>query len=346
MTIHPALLGHIDALRVQQAMALIQPARRIALLAHERPDGDCLGSALGLTLMLDQLGKECVPVCIDPVPPDFRFLPGYGRFQTSLGDERFDLVIALDAGELYRYGALAERHQDFLARVPILNLDHHVSSNGCGQVSIIDTVSAATAELLVLFQQETQLPLTQDAAQCLLTGMITDTGSFQYSNTSARTMEAAAVLLEAGASPEVTVKPLFRTHPLAKLRLQAEVTKQAQTACEGRLIWSYANDETLTIAGATKDMDDGCVGTMRDVEGVMVAAFFKSYGEPQTTRLSLRTYEPFDAASFCVRLGGGGHPRAAGATINRPLTEAIAEVVALLEEECRRLASPTDTAQS
>lgn len=333
---NPALTQELDALLVQQAMAMIQPAQRIALLAHERPDGDCLGSALGLALILDQLGKYCVPVCADPVPPSFHFLPGYERFQTSLGDEQFDLVIALDAGELYRYGTLAEHHKDFLARVPILNLDHHISSNGCGQVSIIDTASAATAELLVLFQQQTQLPLSQDAAQCLLTGMITDTGSFQYSNTSARTMEATAVLLRAGASPEVTVKPLFRTHPLAKLRLQAEVIKQAQTACDGRLIWSYADDTTLASAGASNDMDDGCVGALRDVENVQVAAFFKAYGDPLTTRLSLRTSEPFDAASFCLRLGGGGHPRAAGATINRPLKEAMAEVVALLEEEITR----------
>lgn len=346
--LNPTLTQEFEGLLIQQAMAMIQPARRIAILAHERPDGDCLGSALGLAHMLDQLDKHCVPVCADVVPPAFHFLPGHERFQTTLGNEQFDLVIALDAGELYRFGALAEQHRDFLAHVPILNMDHHVSSTGCGQVNIIDTASAATAELLVLFQQQAHLPLTGEAAQCLLTGMITDTGSFQYSNTSARTMEAAAVTIRAGANAETTVKPLFRTHPLAKLRLQAEVFKQAQTACEGRLIWSYADDETLTTAGATADMDDSCVGTLRDVEGVLVAAFFKAYGETQTTRISLRTYEPFDAAAFCMRLGGGGHPRAAGATVNRPLAEAMPEIIAQLAEECQRLASldATDTTHS
>lgn len=327
------LSQQLDPTLVEEAMALIAPAQRIALLAHEHPDGDCLGSALGLAHMLRELGKTCVPACADAAPPDFSFLPGIETLQQTLGDEQFDLVIALDAGELSRYGSLYERHRAFLDRMPIVNLDHHISSPGCGQVNIISTVSAATGELLVLFQQQARLPLNKDAALCLLTGIMTDTGSFQYTNTTPRTLQAAAVLLQAGAEPESIAKPLFRTHPLAQLRLQAAVIDHVQTACEGRLIWSYATSEMLRVAGATEEMDDNFSGILRDIEGVEIAAFFKHYGDPTLTRMSLRCNAPYNAAEICKSLGGGGHARAAGATIHKPLAEAMELAIMRLKQE-------------
>jgi phosphoesterase RecJ-like protein len=328
------LSPQLDPVLVQHAMQMIESAQRIALIAHEHPDGDCIGSALGLAHILRQIGKTCVPACADPAPKMLEFLPGVETLQTTLGDEQFDLVIALDAGEFMRFGGLYERHRAFLDNAPILNIDHHVSSTGCGQVNIIDVNSAATGELLVLFQQQAGLPLNTDAALCLLTGMITDTGSFQYTSTTPRTMQAGAILLAAGAVTETIVKPIYRTRPLAQVRFQAAVVRNAQTACNGRLIWSYATDETLAESAATAEMDDNFSGMLRDIEGVQIAAFFKNYGDDAAiTRLSMRCAAPYNAAEICMRLGGGGHARAAGATIHRPLQEAILLVVALLKQE-------------
>src|SRR5918912_939851 len=112
------LSPQLDPALVQQAMALIEPAQRIALLAHEHPDGDCIGSALGLAHILQAMGKTCVPACADPAPKMLSFLPGVEALQTTLGDEQFDLVIALDAGELTRFGALYEQHRSFLDHAP------------------------------------------------------------------------------------------------------------------------------------------------------------------------------------------------------------------------------------
>jgi phosphoesterase RecJ-like protein len=329
----------INPTLVQQAMALIRPAQRIALMAHEHPDGDCIGSALGLAHILRQLGKICVPTCADPAPATLAFLPGLEALRDTLGDEDFDLVIALDAGELERFGPLYERHRAFLDHATILNIDHHVSSSGCGRVNIIDPAAAATAELLVLFQQQAGLPLDQDAALCLLTGLITDTHSFQYTNTTARTMNVAAVLLRAGAIPETVVKPVYRVRPLALARFEALVISNAHTACGGRLIWSQATDAALAATGADAEMDDNFAGTLRDIEGVQIAAFFKSYGEPGTTRLSLRCAAPYNAAAICQRFGGGGHERAAGATLHLPIEEATALVVADLERTLKDTAN-------
>ncbi len=324
---------YIDPALVEQAMALILPARRIALLAHENPDGDCIGSVLGLAHILHQVGKTCVPACADPAPRTLAFLPGIEMLRDTLDDEDFDLVIALDAGELARFGSLYERHRAFLDGATILNIDHHISSSGCGRVNIIDPISAATAELLVLFQQQAGLPLNRDAAVCLLTGIITDTNSFQYTNTTARTLETAATLLRAGATPETVVKPVYRTRPLALMRFQARVIDNARTSCDGRLIWSQATSATLAATGARAEMDDNFSGMLRDIEGVQIAAFFKSYDDPAITRLSLRSAAPYNAAAICQRFGGGGHERAAGATLHMPIEEATAVVVAALEQE-------------
>ena len=330
-----ALSSQLDPIKVEQAMAMIRPAQRIALLAPEHPDGDCIGSALGMAHILRLMGKTGVAVCAQPAPANLSFLPGLEMLQRTLGDESFDLVIALDASELYRFGAIYEQHKAFLDSAPMINIDHHLDTDGCGQVNIIDPQAAATAELVVLFQQQAALPLNKDAALCLLTGIITDTSSFQFTNTTPRCLEVAALLLRAGAIPETIVQPIYRTRPLAQERLRALVVERARTSCEGRLIWSYATDATLMEAGATPDMDDNTSGLLRDIEGVQVAAFFKSYGDPKVTRLSLRSAAPYNAAEFCQRVSngnGGGHARAAGATFFMPLEETMQMVVGELEK--------------
>lgn len=333
-----ALDAQLDPVLVRQAMDLIEPAQRIALLAHEGPDGDCVGSALGFAHILRAMGKTCVPACADPPGKNLAFLPGIETFAQDLGAEDFDLVIALDAGELRRFGALYTRHQAFLqsASTPILNIDHHISSGGCGQVNIIEPTAAATAEILVLFQQQANLPLPTEAALSLLTGLITDTSSFQFTNTTPRSLEVAAELLRHGAIPETVVQPIYRERSLPQARLQAAIIEQARTSCEGRLIWSWANTATLASTGSTPEMDDNTSGMLRDIAGVRIAAFFKSYGDPGETRLSLRSAAPYNAAELCQRLSnglGGGHARAAGATFHLPIQETIALVVTELEKE-------------
>lgn len=335
-----ALAQQLDTTLVRQAMNLIAPAQRIALLAHEHPDGDCLGSALGLAYILRAIGKTCVPACADPAPKYLSFLPGLDTLVQDLGNEDFDLVIALDAGELYRYGPLYERHRDFLHTARILNIDHHLSNGGCGQVNLIDSNAAATAEMVVLFQQQAELPLPKEGALCLLTGLITDTSSFQFTNTTPRCLEVAAELLRHGVITETVVQPIFRSRTLVQARFQATIIEQARTSCEGRLIWSWATDETLARIGATPEMDDNSSGMLRDIEGVHIAAFFKSYGTPAITRLSLRSAAPYNAAELCQRLSsgqGGGHARAAGATLHLPIQEAMAYAVAELEKALQQI---------
>lgn len=332
----PPLNAQIDPVLVEKALALIEPARRIVLIAHEHPDGDCIGSALGLAHILRQMGKECVPACADPAPRNLSFLPGVETLRQTLDDEHFDLVIALDAGELRRFGPLYEQKRAFFDHALILNIDHHISSDGCGQVNIVDTAAAATAELLVVFQQQAGLPLNREAAICLLTGIITDTSSFQFTNTTPRTFECAAQLMRVGAIPEHIIQPIYRAMPLAQVRFQSLILADTRTSCEGRLAWSTATQATLAASGALPEMDENISTRLHDIEGVQIAAFLKSYGDPTITRLSLRASAPHNAAEICQRISnglGGGHARAAGATFSLPIDEATRYVVAELEKE-------------
>lgn len=316
---------------LEQIQQRFQAAKRIALLAHYNPDGDCLGSVLGLMHILQLMGKEVVPVCADPAPASFLFLPGVEQLRTDLGEEDFDLVVALDAGDLSRYGSVAEKHRDYLQRVSLLNIDHHQSSGGCGQVNVIDVAAASTTEMLALIQRQAGFPINTEAAICLLTGLMTDSGSFQFSNASERAFAVASYLVGAGAETEVIAEPIFRSHTFAQSRLRSQVILQAQRSCNDRLIYSYVNTETLAKLDIREPMDDGSIGALRDVIGVEVAIIFKSYQEPNVTRLSLRSVAPFDCATFCQRFSGGGHARAAGATVNLPLEETMRLVLPELE---------------
>jgi bifunctional oligoribonuclease and PAP phosphatase NrnA len=323
------LAGEIDAALAEAAWRLITAARRIVLLAHEHPDADALGSALGLAHALAPLGKECVVACADPAPADFTFLPGVERVVTELPDERFDLVIALDAGELTRYGALYDRHRAFFDGATVLNIDHHATSHGCGAVSIIDVASAATAELLTLLLLARGVDIDRDAAICLLAGIITDTRAFEFTSTTARTLAAGAYLVSRGAVPARIIKPVYRYKPLAKSRLWGLVLSTIGSAEDGQLIWAELRREMLAASGATPDMDDGLPSYLMDTTGVRIAALFRE-AEDGATRVSVRTVAPFDASAIAQRYGGGGHARAAGFSRPAPLAEARDEVLAYL----------------
>ena len=328
------LSAGIDAERAEAAWRLIASAHRIVLLAHEHPDPDALGSALGLAHALAPLGKECVVACADPVPASYTFLPGRERVVTELPDKHFDLVVALDAGELSRYGDLYTRHKAFFDSATILNLDHHITSTGCGHVTIIDPISAATAELLTLFLLNRDVAITRDAARCLLAGIVTDTRSFEYDATTARTLAAGSYLVSCGAVPQDIIKPMYRMKPLAQARLWGLVLETIVTAADGRIVSATLRHEFLARSGATPDMDDGIPSYLMDIDGAAFAALFKEQTDG-TTRVSLRAAAPYDAGSICKRFGGGGHLRAAGCSLPMDIDAALHTLVPVLEAALR-----------
>jgi bifunctional oligoribonuclease and PAP phosphatase NrnA len=325
------LAAAIDSEQARDAWQLIDQARTILLLAHERPDPDALGSALGLAHVLSSLGKECVVACADPVPANYAFLPGHESVVSRLPHQHFDLVIALDAGDLGRYGALYTHYQSFFDTATILNLDHHVTSSGCGQVTIIDPASAATAELLTLLLLNREIAIDLNAAKCLLAGIITDTRSFEYDATTQRTLLAGSYLVGCGAIPEEIIKPFYRMKALAKARLWGIVLDRSlQSAAGGSIVWACVRQDYVREASATADMDDGLASYLVDIDGVAFSVIFEEQ-DATTTRISIRTSAPHDAAAIAAAFGGGGHLRAAGAVLRLDIETAAERVIARIE---------------
>jgi phosphoesterase RecJ-like protein len=321
------LAGGIANELAETAWRMMTEAHRILLIAHHNPDPDALGSALGLALTLEAHGKQCVVACADPVPANFTFLPRRERVVTDLPDADFDLVVALDAGELSRYGALYERYKTFFDSARIVNIDHHATSTGCGVVNIIDSDSAATAELLTILLLNRGVAISQDAAKCLLAGIITDTRSFEFDATTERTLTAGAYLVGCGAVPEAIIKPMYRLKPFPKLKLWGRVLASAQREADGRVIWALLRQFDIDEVGASPDMDDGLPSYLLDTNGVELALLLRE-GEDGKTRVSVRTTGPWDASAICAHYGGGGHMRASGCTVDALIDQAEQQVIA------------------
>lgn len=321
------LAAGIDNGLAEAAWRMMMDAHRLLLLAHYSPDPDALGSALGLAHALQPYGKACVVACADPVPANYTFLPGREQVVTELPDEDFDLVVALDAGDLSRYGAIYEGHKTFFEGTQILNIDHHASSIGCGLVNIIDVASAATAELLTLLLLNRGAAIGRDAAMCLLAGIITDTRSFEYDATTERTLTAGAYLVGCGAVPEAIIKPMYRMKPYPKVALWGRVLQSARSEADGRVIWATLRQRDIEETGATQDMDDGLPSYLLDTNGVEIALLFRERNGDQT-RVSVRTSGPWDASKITAHYNGGGHIRAAGCTLNSDIESARQQVIA------------------
>lgn len=317
-------------------------AQRILTVCHRDPEADALGSALGLALALERLGKQVTPVCADPVPSMYAFMPFIDRFrQDPDPDVDHDLIVVGDCGELSRVGRVLDEHAELFARVPIVDIDHHASNTGFGVVDWIDADAAATCEMVTLLLPRLGVPvdtLDGDLAAILMAGVVIDTASFAHPNTTPRTLRVAAELRAAGAPLADISRHLYRTKPTAQLRLFGHALARLETGGDGRLVWSTLGDDDLARAEALPAMTEGIIDLLAQAQGGEVAILFKDQGTQ--TRISVRTRDGgVDAIALTGAFGGGGHARAAGATIAAPLAEArplVLDRATSLIEQLRR----------
>jgi len=219
-----------------------------------------------------------------------------------------------------------------LQDAPILNMDHHITSEGCGAVNIIDTKAAATAELLTLWLAQEGFTIGTDAARCLLAGIITDTRAFEFDATTARTMLVGSYLMERGAIPLDTIKPMYRMRSYQAAQLFGMAAATLASDCGGRLTWAEITPAMWAAVGAPAGtLDDGIPSFLIDIQGAQIAILFRQVA-PETVRLSVRTTAGYDATQIAGRFGGGGHPRAAGCTIAADLARAKRQALAAARE--------------
>jgi phosphoesterase RecJ-like protein len=317
----------------------LRAARRVLAVSHENPDADTLGAALAVVGMVEALGGAADPVCTDPVPSIYDFLPGVERVRTDPDPEiAYDLVVILDCGSLERVGAVGVRHAELFNRLPRVIIDHHASNDAAGAADWIDRDAAATCEMVALLAARLGIDPTSDngaLATNLMAGIVMDTATFAHPNATPRTLIVASWLVEAGAPLSDISRRLYRSKPSAQLRLFGRILDRLESADDGRIVWSSVTDADYTETGAERAHSEGLIDLLSQAEDAEVAILFKEAG-PKETRISVRTRPGgVDATVLTGRFGGGGHSRAAGATVQAPLPDARPPVLA----EATRLAA-------
>ena len=313
----------------------IAAGRRVLVASHENPDADTLGAAIGIATIVERHGGEAQLLCADPVPPIYGFLSGVERFRTDpdQGIEP-DLLVVCDCGALDRLGDLGVRHADLFGRLPRVIVDHHASNTDGGPGDWIDPAAAATCELVTLLATALDVPL--DAADgamaaALMAGVVMDTATFAHPNATPRTLAVSAALVEAGAPLAEISRRLYRSKPDAQLRLLGRALHRLQTAGSGRIVWSELRASDHDETGSLPSHSEGIIDLLSQSETADVAILFKE-ADPETTRISVRTRTGgLDATRLTGAFGGGGHARAAGATVQAPLAVAEARVLAEAE---------------
>jgi phosphoesterase RecJ-like protein len=305
---------------------LIRRSRRVLAICHVSPDGDAIGSLLGLGWALKAMDKEVTLACADPVPVFYRYLPGQGEI-VRRPEGMFDLVISLDCSDKERLG---DAYREEYHALPLLNIDHHVTNQYFGTANLVDPEAASTAEIVFLLLDELGLPIDPPMAQCLLTGIVTDTRGFRTVSSTPRVLAIANRLMAAGASlPEIVGRTLDR-RPLAMIRLWGQALPGAQL--RGKILWAEITEAMRAEAGLTTVDDGGLVNFLLTAEEAEVAVVFSEKNGGQEVEVSFRARPGWDVAQVALSLGGGGHMLASGATVRGKLAEVREGVLALLEE--------------
>lgn len=310
-------------LSLLEAGKLLEAAQKIVLCTHVSPDGDTLGSSLGLALSLKKLGKEVIVYCDDLINKSFGFIPGIELAQRPEQGSKLacDVLVVVDASSFDRIGIVAE----VVEYKQLLNIDHHISNTRFADYLYLDAKAAATGEIMCELLQEMNWPVDHDIAECLYIAISTDCGSFRYANTTPKTMRAGAWLLEQGVQPNEISDKLDMKSRLT-VEMLAKVLPSLTFDADGKIAYL-----TITNDLYNKDANtDSFVNYPRYIDGVEVAIMFKAV-EPKVTRVSMRSSN-VDVAQVALSFGGGGHIRAAGCTIYAPVEEAREQLLAKLRE--------------
>jgi phosphoesterase RecJ-like protein len=308
----------------------LRGARRVLAVSHENPDADTLGATLGVVRLVERLGGRADPVCTDPVPPLYAFLDGVERFRSDPDpDAGYDLLVLSDCATPDRVGEVGVRHRALFDRLPRVVIDHHASNAPVGDADWIEPHAAATCEMVTLLAVCLGVPLASDPslAAALMAGIVMDTATFAHPNATPRTLAVSAALVEAGAPLSDISRRLYRSKPAEQLRLFGRVLDRLESYDDGRVVASTLLDADLAATGTQPPQSEGIIDLLAQAEVAEVAILFKEAGD--TTRISVRTKPGgVDATVLTGLFGGGGHARAAGATVPLPVDQARDAVLA------------------
>lgn len=310
MKSHPKIIDRIvDVIREHQTFCIV---------GHIRPDGDCIGSQLGLGIALKNEGKKVTVWNEDPAPTKLKFLDPAGMFERPRKGEEFDCVIATDCASFQRLGRAGDC---ILNRKVFINIDHHESNTRYADINWVSAREASTGELIFKLLKVARWPVTKLIADNLFTAVSTDTGSFQYASTRPGTFHIGAELVTRGANLAKICDEVYQSYPLSRARLLKHLYSKFRLAHNDQIAWFWLKKADLSRTGATSNDSEGLIDHIRAIEPVVVACVFEEL-EPELTRISLRSKnEKINVNEIAAQFGGGGHSAAAGARIpGRPLS--------------------------
>ena len=303
---------------IKKAFKKIQSCSSIVLATHINPDGDTIGSALALYPILERMGKKVYLYNMDSeLPRNFDFLPNFSKFRDRL-PLKYDLMIVLDAGDISRTGIKDER------TVPIINIDHHKSSTMFGDYNIVNENSPSTTLVIYDFLLENGVKITKDVAQCIYTGLVTDTEFFLYRGVDEKTFEVASHLVKMGANPSLVGENIKRRDSLSKLRLTELFLKSIELKKDASVAVGVIEKKDFLRSGATISDSEHLVNIIISLSTVKLAIFMREL-DKNIYKFSLRSKGELDVSQIAIRFGGGGHFNAAGFTGEKNLLEKILE---------------------
>jgi len=303
---------------VSRILESIRESTSLCVVGHVRPDGDCIGSQLGLSLALLNEGKKVCCWNEDPVPQKLKFLDLKKLVQSPQSGREFDCVIATDAASMDRLGSVAEHIKQ---RKLLLNIDHHPSNTRFGDVNWVSAQSPSTGELIFRLLKAARWQITPEIADCLFTAVSTDTGSFQYPTTRPGTYQVAGELVHRGANLATISNEVYNSYPLSRVRLLRHLYNKFRLTHQNQIAYLWLKKEDFARTGADSSDAEGLIDHIRAIEPVVVACLFEEL-EPELTRISLRSKSSgINVNQVAAEFGGGGHKAAAGARIpGKPLS--------------------------
>jgi phosphoesterase RecJ-like protein len=318
---------------MDRARQRLLAARHVYIVCHITPDGDAIGSLLGMGTALQKLGKTCTLACPDPLSAKLAFLPSARQVISDPPTDQ-DTIVTVDVSDIGRLGS-AYVAETFRSR-PVINIDHHVTNTRFGSINLIRPLPS-TAEVVLGLVRRLGVPLDTDIASALLMGLITDTRCFRTGNVTTRQLRTAIALMNAGAPLADLTEHLFNCEPLSTVRLWGQALAAVQT--RDGVIWAEISQEMMRRSAATPSDADGLSSFLASTAGMDGALVFREQ-EDGRIEVSMRAGPGHDLSGVAVALGGGGHARAAGCTVDGPMNRARVRVLDAVVNALRGEAAP------
>lgn len=290
---------------------------RFLIACHENPEGDAIGSELALALALRKAGKTATVLNSDPVPDNLLFLPGADSVRSEEDGSRYEVAVIVDCGSLERTGRVGSE----LRKCPLtVNIDHHVTNGRHGDHCLIDPEAAATGVLIYRILSALEIPFDEQIAVNLFVAILTDTGSFRYSNANPEAFDVAGEMVRRGVDPWSVAEQVFETQPRERISLLGRVLASLEFDGDGRIAAITTMRKDLDEFRSRKDSLEGFINYPRSIAGVEIAVAFREEGDG-TYRVSLRSKGKVDVARIATGFGGGGHRSASGCSVHGTLPD-------------------------